>query len=106
MPDSKKHGVPVSEVKDLVKHVISECTKLKFKGLMSIGNIGDLDEFREIVGLRDEIIQDHQLDLNDFELSLGTSKDYEDAILVGGSTEIRVGTDIFGKRAYPPKKDV
>jgi uncharacterized pyridoxal phosphate-containing UPF0001 family protein len=34
-------------------------------------------------------------------LSMGMSDDYENAILEG-STMVRIGTAIFGARAYPP----
>ena len=36
----------------------------------------------------------------DLELSMGMSKDFEDAIRLG-STNVRVGSSIFGSRSYP-----
>ena len=36
----------------------------------------------------------------DLILSIGTSADFEMAIQEGGSTEVRVGTTIFGQRDY------
>ena len=38
-----------------------------------------------------------------FILSMGTSADFEEAI-VHGANEVRVGTILFGQRDYPTKK--
>ena len=38
-----------------------------------------------------------------FQLSMGTSADYEEAVQAG-ATEVRLGTTIFGAREYPAKK--
>jgi len=40
----------------------------------------------------------------EFMLSIGTSKDWELAMLEGGANEIRIGTDIFGARDYSQRK--
>jgi len=39
-------------------------------------------------------------EVTDLELSMGMSKDYEEAIRMG-STNVRVGSSIFGARSYP-----
>ena len=46
-----------------------------------------------------------ELTASDFILSMGTSGDYESAIQ-NGSTEVRLGTTIFGARNYPAKASV
>ena len=39
------------------------------------------------------------------ELSMGMSNDYEEAIRMG-STNVRVGSSIFGARNYPSKTEI
>lgn len=41
---------------------------------------------------------------DEFMLSMGTSADYEAAILEGGANQVRLGTTIFGARDYSKKK--
>ena len=43
------------------------------------------------------------LDAESLELSMGMSVVFEAAVRMG-STYVRVGSTIFGARAYPPKK--
>mmetsp|Transcript_22584 Transcript_22584/g.22419 ORF Transcript_22584/g.22419 Transcript_22584/m.22419 type:complete len:95 (-) Transcript_22584:14-298(-) len=65
---------------------------------MSIGKVGDKEGFELMYNLKKEICEKYDLESDKFELSIGTSADYEDAIVHGGATEVRVGTQIFGKR--------
>lgn len=44
-----------------------------------------------------------KIDENEIELSMGMSKDFEEAIRMG-STNVRVGSSIFGGRSYPNKE--
>jgi uncharacterized pyridoxal phosphate-containing UPF0001 family protein len=56
--------------------------------------------------LKQEILKDFPtlgLTPDTFILSMGTSADFEDAI-VHGANEVRVGTILFGQRDYPAKK--
>ena len=66
-----------------------------------MGAINDLDGFRTMAGLRDNLVSD-ELVLEDFVLSMGTSGDYEMAIQEGAN-EVRLGSTIFGARNYPAK---
>jgi hypothetical protein len=53
------------------------------------------------------VANEFQLAESDIELSMGMSNDFEEAIRMG-STNIRVGSSIFGARNYgpgPPKTD-
>jgi hypothetical protein len=56
--------------------------------------------------LKQQILQDfsEHIDEDSFVLSIGTSRDWEMAMIEGGSNEIRVGTDIFGEREDLKKK--
>ncbi|KAG0022787.1 hypothetical protein BGZ80_011136 [Entomortierella chlamydospora] len=78
-----KSGMQPTEALEVAQHVISTCSHLKLAGLMTIGSPNpDLENG----------------DNPDFK---GMSDDFEQA-LVQGSTNIRVGSTIFGAR--PPFK--
>jgi PLP dependent protein len=70
---------------------------------MSMGEIGNVEEFRLVHQLKHKVIQEFGLPDDDFILSMGTSQDYELAI-EEGSNEVRLGTTIFGARNYANKK--
>jgi len=103
--EETKHGVEPADAPALAKHVLDACPALRFAGLMTIGmpdysskpeNFICLSDCRTAVcahtGLRPE----------DVELSMGMSGDFEAAISMG-STNVRVGSTIFGAREYPQK---
>jgi PLP dependent protein len=76
--------------------------RLEIIGLMSIPPAGKVPEdsrqwFRQLRKLRDELQAEFQVLLPS--LSMGMSGDYEVAI-EEGATHVRVGSAIFGKRAY------
>ena len=50
--EGTKNGVSVSEADGLVKHIIEKCPYLKFKGLMSMGAIGNVKEFQTMYELK------------------------------------------------------
>lgn len=81
--------------------VIAACTKLRVKGLMTIGPLeGDETQIRKAFALLRETAQraKARFDSLDFStLSMGMSADYRLAI-AEGSTLIRVGTRLFGRR--------
>jgi PLP dependent protein len=57
--------------------------------------------------LKQDILRDFPalgLTPDTFILSMGTSADFEEAI-VHGANEVRVGTILFGQRDYPAKKN-
>lgn len=97
--EEQKSGVPPSGIQALADVIRKECPALSLMGLMTIGESGNGDhDFGELRRCRDEIMKDPSL-----ELSMGMSADYELAIKYG-STNVRVGSTIFGARFYPPKK--
>ncbi|XP_031659907.1 pyridoxal phosphate homeostasis protein-like isoform X2 [Oncorhynchus kisutch] len=104
--EESKHGLPPGETVTTVKHILSKCAALHFSGLMTIGRYGyDLadgpnPDFQALLSRRQEVCASLQLPLEDVELSMGMSTDFEHAIEVG-STNVRVGSTIFGNRDYP-----
>lgn len=73
---------------------------------MSMGEIGDLDEFKFGYSLKTKMLEqfkDHITE-EEFMVSMGTSQDYEMAILEGGANQVRLGTTIFGARDYSKQK--
>merc|ERR1711972_72354 len=85
------------------------CPNLNLCGLMTIGNLGnseaastkgDNPDFRTLVETRGAVAAALGKEVTDLELSMGMSKDYEEAIKMG-STNVRVGSSIFGARTYP-----
>lgn len=61
---------------------------------------GDNPDFRTLVDTRGAVAAALGKEETDLELSMGMSKDYEEAIKMG-STNVRVGSSIFGARSYP-----
>ncbi|KAJ8917816.1 hypothetical protein NQ315_010725 [Exocentrus adspersus] len=105
--EDEKNGIDPSEVCGLTEYVLKECGNLLLDGLMTIGRFGYNPEdgpnpdFLCLKRCRDEICQNLGLDWKNINLSMGMSDDFEHAIELG-STNVRVGTSIFG---YRPKKE-
>lgn len=102
--EDSKFGLDPSEAVDFVKKVVT-LDRLKIKGLMTIGLFSaEIEEVRKCFQLlkkiQQEIIAENIPNVEMKELSMGMSGDLETAI-EEGSTIIRVGTAIFGKREYP-----
>lgn len=84
---------------------VAEFDSLKIKGLMTIGLFSAETEkvracFKLLKNIQQQIIQQNIPNVQMQELSMGMSSDLETAI-EEGATIIRVGTAIFGQRAYP-----
>ncbi len=98
--EASKHGCLSDAAPALVKHIIEECSNLTFCGLMTIGrighdySIGPNPDFESLLEAQRKVSELLRLDV---ELSMGMSSDYEEAIRAG-STNIRVGSCIFGSR--------
>lgn len=78
---------------------------LRVIGLMTIGRLGASpeaarDNFRLLRELRERILNEGIDRCQPHELSMGMSKDMDVAI-EEGATMVRVGTAVFGERAYP-----
>lgn len=99
-----KYGLPPGELPDFLRRVADEAPSLRIQGLMTLAINEANDEavracFRNLRALRDRT---RDLDLSGVQLdrlSMGMSGDFEIAI-EEGSTEVRIGTAIFGGRVY------
>ena len=120
-PLTPSSNLEESELIKLAKYVVTECPKLRFEGLMTIGALelslaasdmeinADFDKLRETrdllsTHLHNSFVDDEKRwgdqDSGKLLLSMGMSSDFE-AALKAGSDFVRVGTGIFGQR--PPK---
>ncbi|XP_057663924.1 pyridoxal phosphate homeostasis protein [Diorhabda carinulata] len=104
--EEEKNGIAPTEVCNVVQYVLKECKNLDLDGLMTIGKFGydpadgPNPDFVCLKKCRDDICQALGIDWKDIGLSMGMSDDFEHAIELG-STNVRVGSSIFG---YRPKK--
>ncbi|RDX66767.1 Pyridoxal phosphate homeostasis protein, partial [Mucuna pruriens] len=113
--ETSKFGVEPVMCVDLVKH-IRNCPNLEFCGLMTIGMLDysstpenfkvatihfgrDLLVFLTLSNCRSEVCKALGISETQCDLSMGMSKDFEKAIKMG-STNVRIGTAIFGHREY------
>jgi pyridoxal phosphate enzyme (YggS family) len=92
--EKTKSGVNKEEVVDLYEKISKTCEKIQVAGIMSLGDIGNVQQFNEMMKIKLEICEKFTIDSNNFQISMGTSDDYEEAIKCG-SNEIRVGGLIF-----------
>ena len=116
-----KSGLAPLEVTPVVDYIIKNCGSLKFIGLMTIGAFdhdltkGPNPDFQTLLKCREDVCKALELSVDDVELSMGMSGDFEHAVRICyhcsstnllslqievGSTNIRVGTTIFGARNY------
>ncbi|XP_072996858.1 uncharacterized protein [Typha latifolia] len=127
--EESKYGVDPSGCVELAKHVKMGCPNLVFSGLMTIGMLdysSTPENFRVIflepssrctfmfsrtnvtfgnqtlAKCRTEVCKELGISEEQCELSMGMSADFEQAIEMG-STNVRVGSTIFGAREYPNK---
>ncbi|XP_037687292.1 pyridoxal phosphate homeostasis protein isoform X1 [Choloepus didactylus] len=106
--EESKHGLPPSEAVAVVEHINAKCPSLEFVGLMTIGSFGhDLSQgpnpdFQMLLSLRKELCEKLNIPTEQVELSMGMSGDFQHAIEVG-STNVRIGSTIFGERDYSKK---
>ncbi|KAE9591477.1 hypothetical protein Lal_00038889 [Lupinus albus] len=100
-----KSGVEPTLCVDLVKH-IRNCPNLEFCGLMTIGMLdysSTPENFKMLSDCRSEVCKAIEISEEQCELSMGMSADFEQAIEMG-STNVRIGSTIFGAREYPKKE--
>ncbi|KXS16069.1 hypothetical protein M427DRAFT_134528 [Gonapodya prolifera JEL478] len=100
--EPQKGGIEPDEVTSVAHHVISNCPNLTLAGLMTIG-MAEREEkpnpdFVCLTRCRD-VVSAALPDLPALEVSMGMSGDFEEAVELG-STNVRVGSTIFGARNY------
>ncbi|KAK4754381.1 hypothetical protein SAY87_002485 [Trapa incisa] len=103
--EESKFGVEPSGCTEIAKHVCLNCPNLEFCGLMTIGMLdytSTPENFKTLATCRTEVCKALGIPEEKCELSMGMSGDFEQAIEMG-STNIRVGSTIFGAREYPKK---
>ncbi|CAM9972231.1 unnamed protein product, partial [Laminaria digitata] len=103
--EDAKSGVSHSDLDaclSLSRHLKESCPALELKGLMTIGAPGDMDCFDRLAACREALAGVLGIEPQALELSMGMSGDFEEAIR-RGSTNVRVGSTIFGARNYPNK---
>ena len=99
--DPKKYGFAVDDARQALE-VALNAENLQVDGLMTIAPFDDDPDvarlaFEQLRDLRDGLSEHFGLALN--ELSMGMSGDLEAAI-AAGSTQIRVGSALYGPRTY------
>jgi PLP dependent protein len=97
--EDSKSGVTLSEVCALATHVKDTCPNLRVLGLMTIGAPGDSSCFDRLVEARVDAAAALGVEADSLQLSMGMSGDFEAAI-AKGSTRVRIGSTLFGKRDY------
>ncbi|XP_076471615.1 pyridoxal phosphate homeostasis protein-like [Babylonia areolata] len=108
--EENKNGVDPSEAVSLSKYVHQECPHLRLAGLMTIGSVenstsdGVNPDFQCLCECRKAVSEALGMAELELELSMGMSQDFERAI-EAGSTNIRVGSTIFGARQYPTNQN-
>ncbi|XP_021889126.1 pyridoxal phosphate homeostasis protein [Carica papaya] len=103
--EESKAGVEPSGCVELAKHVNQACPNLEFCGLMTIGMpdyTSTPENFKTLANCRTEVCKALGIPEDQCELSMGMSGDFEQAIEMG-STNVRIGSTIFGAREYAKK---
>ncbi|KAJ3092582.1 hypothetical protein HK102_005351 [Quaeritorhiza haematococci] len=100
--EESKSGIPPAECVSVAKHILENCPHLRLAGLMTIGSPEHSEmepnpDFECLVDCRKQIKS--SCGIQQLELSMGMSDDFEAAIKAG-STNVRVGSSIFGARIY------
>ena len=98
--EESKSGVAESELSELVGWIKARCSKLTFRGFITIGPVGDIDVFRKLRILKERL--EHESGLENLEISMVMSAEYKEAI-VEGATVVRVGSALFSERVYKQK---
>jgi pyridoxal phosphate enzyme (YggS family) len=99
--EATKYGVPPKKTITLLKE-LSQLQCLRVCGLMTMGPFSDdpndsRQSFRQLVELKREIVSEGIENVQMQHLSMGMTHDFEVAI-EEGSTIVRIGTAIFGRR--------
>ncbi len=102
--EESKHGIEEELAIDFIKEVSSKYKNIKIEGLMTMAPFVDderqiRDVFKRLKVLSEKIDKLNLQNVQMKTLSMGMSQDYKIAI-EEGSTIVRVGTSIFGKRDY------
>eukprot|EP01113_Clastostelium_recurvatum_P050438 TRINITY_DN9552_c0_g1_i1.p1 TRINITY_DN9552_c0_g1~~TRINITY_DN9552_c0_g1_i1.p1 ORF type:complete len:266 (+),score=45.99 TRINITY_DN9552_c0_g1_i1:1-798(+) len=100
--EGSKSGVEPKDAVPLASLIASSCPRLHLAGLMTIGSPNptpDQPDFTCLKECRGQVSRALGVSEESLELSMGMSGDYQEAIR-HGSTNVRVGSLIFGARDY------
>eukprot|EP01097_Dermamoeba_algensis_P011890 TRINITY_DN9376_c0_g1_i1.p1 TRINITY_DN9376_c0_g1~~TRINITY_DN9376_c0_g1_i1.p1 ORF type:complete len:114 (+),score=22.22 TRINITY_DN9376_c0_g1_i1:427-768(+) len=103
--ENSKSGIETPDCVELFEKIKNECPQLEIVGLMTIGSPDashseeENHDFVCLVNCRKQICEKLGLTTDQLELSMGMSSDFLKAIEYG-STNVRVGSSIFGARNY------
>lgn len=99
--EPSKYGLPAEQLPGFL-NALRACDSLRVRGLMTLAiHSSEEDEVRACFRLLRELRDQSMLQGHDIaRLSMGMSGDFPLAI-AEGSTEVRIGTAIFGQRPYP-----
>lgn len=102
--EPSKYGLPPAELSEFLRRIAHGMPTLRVRGLMTMAiNAQSQDAvracFRTLRELRDRVQDEAIAGIDLSRLSMGMSGDFEIAI-EEGSTEVRIGTAIFGGRIY------
>ena len=94
-----KSGVKIEDVLTFAKEINSHCSNLELRGLMFMPDINasNKDKLKTYTNIQSLQSSLKEILPNCTELSLGTSGDYEEAI-VAGSSMVRIGETLLGPR--------
>ena len=103
--EASKFGMDPADAISFAR-AVAALPNLRVRGLMTVGLLAphpvlSRDSLRDLRLLRDKITSEDIDDVDLRHLSMGMSTDLEIAIQEG-STMLRIGTDVFGKRNLPP----
>ena len=94
--EDSKNGMTPEKLADMVE-IVRELPRLKLRGLMALpAPVTDFDQQRQAFRALRELYE-RAIGAEIDTLSIGTSSDYKAAI-AEGSTMVRIGTALFGKR--------
>ena len=104
--EKSKSGIPEEELLPLTRKIVDSCSHVRIRGIMCIPPRNEDAEnsrpyFKKAARLM-EMLKNEPFPVSRVQfdtLSMGMSEDFEVAI-EEGSTIVRVGTSIFGKREY------
>ena len=102
--ETTKSGIGIDLVDQLVDHIRIKCPALRIRGFMTIADpVNPRASFKLLSELRLATCQRLGISMGsildgEFTLSMGMTSDWEDAIRFG-STEVRIGSGIFGARS-------
>ncbi|PRP76456.1 hypothetical protein PROFUN_15189 [Planoprotostelium fungivorum] len=103
--ETNKGGINPGQCVEVVQWIQTELRNLKFCGLMTIGSVEasnsttENPDFKCLLDCRKQLVTGLSMEEELIDLSMGMSSDYEMAVQMG-STNVRVGSTIFGAREY------